>query len=128
MKKVGLYSLLFLTCAFIILIAGIFIGRSSEYHLATHSEKETRRSEETRDELFVYSDEIYIDGHLNINAAGKEDISQLPGIGDTLTQRIIAYRQTNGPFKEIDDLLLVEGMGPNKLDRIRDYITIGKMK
>ena len=128
MNKVGQYILATITCAFIALIAGIFIGRHGDFRLAVHADDTPSPSLSVQNEKPVYSDEIYIDGKMNINAAGKEDLSLLPGIGDTLAQRIIAFRRDNGYFKDIDDLLNVEGLGEGKLARIREYIVVGKAK
>ena len=127
MKKASQYSLVLVTCAFIVFIAGIFWGRRSDYHLSAHNENSTQ-STSIPDALVAYSKEIYINGKMNINAAAKEDLTLLPGIGDELAQRIIAYREKNGRFTEIDELLLVEGIGNNKLSKIEEYITVGAVK
>jgi len=48
----------------------------------------------------------------------------LPGIGEALAQRIADYRSENGPFRRIEDLLKVEGIGPATFEKIKDYITV----
>lgn len=128
MKKVSQYLLLFVSCAFVALVVGIFIGRSGNFHLYEHPDEAPPTATSSLEEYFVYSEEIYIDGKMNINAAGKEDLSLLPGIGDSLAERIIAYREANGYFKDIDELLQVEGIGTGKLSRIQNYLTVGKVK
>lgn len=60
---------------------------------------------------------------INVNTASKEELISLPGIGETIAQRIIEYRQTHGPFHRPEDLLAVKGIGPKKLDQIRDLIS-----
>ena len=127
MKKASQYSLLLATCAFIVFIAGIFWGRRSDYHLSAHTDNSTQ-STLIPDALVTYSKEVYINGKMNINAAEKEDLTLLPGIGDTLAQRIIAYREENGRFSEVDELLLVDGIGTSKLSKIEEYITVGAIK
>lgn len=62
---------------------------------------------------------------IDINTATAEELSMLPGLGLELSERIIAYRQMHGPFLTVDDLTYVEGIGKNKLDSIREYITVG---
>ena len=62
---------------------------------------------------------------IDINTATAEDFSMLPGIGETLANRIVSYREDNGPFQTLADLLNVEGIGEKKLESILDYITIG---
>ncbi len=59
---------------------------------------------------------------VDINTADWPELIQLPGIGDTLAQRIIDTRQTAGPFAEPDDLRNVKGIGPKIMERIRPYL------
>jgi competence protein ComEA len=59
---------------------------------------------------------------VDINTADQPELTQLPGIGDTLAQRIIEIRQTAGPFAELDDLRKVRGIGPKIMERIRPYL------
>lgn len=127
MKKASQYSLLLVTCAFIFFVSGLFLGRNADFQLVEHTNKPDI-SESIPNDLIVYSKEIYINGKLNINAAGKEDLILLPGIGDTLSDRIIAYREENGCFNEIDELLCVDGMGNSKLAKIKEYLTVGNIK
>ena len=49
----------------------------------------------------------------------------LPGIGDTIAQRIVAYREQHGPFKNIDELKNVDGIGDKKFAAIRGAVTVG---
>jgi competence protein ComEA len=62
---------------------------------------------------------------ININTADAWLLAALPGIGDVRAQAIIAYRQQNGPFRDINELLNVQGIGSVTLDNIRDLITVG---
>ncbi|HIQ67031.1 MAG TPA: helix-hairpin-helix domain-containing protein [Candidatus Faecousia intestinavium] len=62
---------------------------------------------------------------LDINQADSEALQALPGIGEVLAGRIIAYRDENGPFSSPDQLMNVEGIGEKRLEAILDYITIG---
>jgi len=61
---------------------------------------------------------------VDVNRATLSELTGLPGIGPKLAQRVIDYSRTNGPFKTVDDLLLVEGIGRKKLTRMCDLVTI----
>jgi competence protein ComEA len=64
------------------------------------------------------------EGLVDINNALKEELDSLPGIGPQKAQAIITYREENGLFKSIDDLIKVPGIGEKTLDSLREYITI----
>jgi len=61
---------------------------------------------------------------ININTASQAELETLPGIGPTTAQKIIAYRDENGPFVAIEDLENVSGIGPVTFERIKDLITV----
>jgi competence protein ComEA len=63
-------------------------------------------------------------GPVSINAANAEELDSLPGIGPALAQRIISYRETQGPFTSIDQLGDVPGIGPSKLEQLRPLVTL----
>ena len=60
---------------------------------------------------------------ININTATASQLDSLPGIGPVLAQRIIDYREANGPFRSVSQLTLVEGIGEKRLAAILDLIT-----
>ena len=60
---------------------------------------------------------------ININTATFQELQTLRGIGPTMAQRIIEYRQTSGRFATVDDLTNVKGVGEKTLEKIRDSIT-----
>lgn len=62
------------------------------------------------------------DGVLSINAATASDLESLPGVGPVLAERIIAFREENGGFEVVEDLLQVPGIGEAKLAAMRDLV------
>jgi competence protein ComEA len=63
-------------------------------------------------------------GLINVNTATLDQLESLPGIGPSLGQRIIDYRQAHGPFHSVDDLLNVSGIGDQRLADIRSLVTV----
>jgi competence protein ComEA len=61
---------------------------------------------------------------IDLNAAAEGDLETIPGIGPALAQRIIAYRDSNGPFTSVDELADIAGITPSLQDRLADYVMI----
>jgi competence protein ComEA len=59
---------------------------------------------------------------IDLNEADWPEISQLPGVGETLARRIVESRQAEGPFNDIEELRRVRGIGAKTLERIRPYL------
>ena len=65
------------------------------------------------------------DGHrVSINRATSRELEGVPGLGPVLAARIIDYREAGGPFREVEDLLDVAGIGEKKLAALREYIVV----
>ena len=62
------------------------------------------------------------DGVVSLNRATVADLETLPGVGPILAQRIVAFRDSNGPFETVEDLLEVPGIGEAKLAALRDSV------
>ncbi len=63
---------------------------------------------------------------LDINRATWVEWVQMDGIGETLGRRIVEDRETNGPFRSIDDIQRVKGIGPITLEKMRPWLRISK--
>jgi len=63
---------------------------------------------------------------VDVNSATVEELMAVKGIGASLAQRIVEFREKNGPYKTVDDLLKVQGIGEKSLDRIREHLSVGK--
>ena len=59
---------------------------------------------------------------LDLNTASLSDFTRLPGIGETKARAILTWRETYGPFRAVEDLLSVEGIGEKTLENLRPYI------
>jgi competence protein ComEA len=65
---------------------------------------------------------------VDINTADSAALESVPGIGKSLSQRIVAFREKNGPFQSVDDLLKVQGVGEKSIQKLRPYLTVAKAK
>jgi competence protein ComEA len=63
-------------------------------------------------------------GPLDLNTATLEQLDELPGVGPATAKAILAERDRRGRFRSVDDLLDVRGIGPAKLDALRDLVTV----
>ncbi|MGC8950858.1 helix-hairpin-helix domain-containing protein [Chloroflexus sp.] len=71
------------------------------------------------------SDRSTDNGLINLNRATASDLEELPGVGKTLAERIIARRETQGPYRSVDELREVSGIGEKLFNQIAPLVTIG---
>lgn len=65
------------------------------------------------------------DGLVDVNAADAAALETLPGVGPATASAIVAHREQHGPFRQVDDLLAVRGIGEAKLAALRDLVVVG---
>ncbi len=62
---------------------------------------------------------------IDINRASAEDFARLPGVGPKLAQQIVAYRTRQGPFRRVEDLMVIKGIGSKKWHALRPFVCVG---
>jgi len=65
-------------------------------------------------------------GKVDINKASESELMTVSGIGKTLATRIVEFRQQNGPFRRLEDLMKVQGIGEKSFEKLRPHLTVGK--
>ena len=63
-------------------------------------------------------------GPVDLNAATADELEDLPGVGPSIAAAIIEHRERHGPFRSVDDLLDVAGIGPARLEQLRELVTV----
>lgn len=66
-----------------------------------------------------------VGGKVDLNKATAAELDALPGVGPSTAQKIVDDREANGPFKKVEDLMRVSGIGQKKFDALKDLITAG---
>lgn len=118
-----------LACACLILAAflfGLYLGRNisgTEIQTSVLTPQTTPSSVSSSQS--TSSSATQTDGKININTADLYTLMTLPGIGETYAQRIIDYRNANGPFQDISDIKNVDGIGEKRYESIKNLITTG---
>lgn len=128
MKKQRLSVFILVTIAFAAFTLGFFLGRNpaeDRISVSVPAAMYTQPTETVVQTEPLTETEETITFPININTATEEEFQALPGIGEVLAQRIVAYRTENGNFTSLEGLMYVEGIGEKRMEDILDLITLG---
>lgn len=115
------------TVLFVGFTLGLFVGRNSgsgTVTLAIPAQMQTAPTAAATAPTQTVPEET-VSFPVNINTADADTLAALPGIGQVLAERIVAYRRQNGSFRAIEEITNVEGIGEKKAEAILELITVG---
>lgn len=116
MAKKNAVIVLVVFAGFLMLLSGFYLGRRTVKGIKVSAD----RTIPTAD----YAAQAQAGSRININTATAVELEQLPTIGATIAERIVAYREAHGDFTGISELMNVEGIGETRYEAIKDYITV----
>ena len=105
----------------LLLLAVVFFGGMTAVHLITHQTGESGYEVTTAGRREIAASVVE---KVNLNTANAAELEALPGIGETLARRIVAYREENGRFTAPEDLIGVDGIGEKTINGLRDYVIL----
>lgn len=114
------WILIGITAVFACVLLGVFLGRNM-----TRNYISIRNTTPSETAVATERDQTD-DGRIDINTATEQQLTLLPGIGETMAKRIIEYRTENGKFTTIEDLMKVNGIGEKKFLQMKPYIKVGQ--
>ena len=138
MKKTGRRALLFVFALFLGFVSGYFLARSTQEPVvviqrydapptlaATETVSETPAQTSPATQPSAPSAQTDPLEPVDLNAATKEQLIALPGIGEKPAQKILDYRDSNGGFQDVFELMEVNGIGEKKMEALLPYLVVG---
>jgi len=117
--------------ALIFLLIALLVGSGITLYKRSHPQFAPELMREKSPQTTVYSPPLSdslggesVNKKINLNQATSEELEVIPGLGPILSQKIIAYREAHGPFRKLDDLMQISGIGPKKFEQIKDYLIL----
>ena len=65
---------------------------------------------------------------VNVNTATEEQLQAVPGVGKVLAKRIVEFRKEHGPFRRLEDIMKVRGIGEKPFQKLRPYLSVDKVR
>ena len=117
------------TAGFVLFTGGWFLAQSrtaqpDEVAVSQQQAVEPAASAPAESQEETRPDSLLEGEGINLNTADEYDLQRLPGIGETRARAILSYREEHGPFRSVDELDNVEGIGEGILSGLRDYVTV----
>ena len=110
-----LWSCAAVMCVVVCILAWGIVPQYSAAHVQAGTSVATTTATGTEESLLI-----------DLNTATAKELTQLPGLGDVLAGRIIAYREANGNFNSVEELLQVDGIGEQRLKDWQAWLTVGE--
>ena len=121
------WILLALTALFVTFTLAFFIGRNSVNAVITTQgvvEEEASQVNPSAPQQIEPEQEAEPRSLLNLNTATQLELEELPGVGPKLAERIIAWREENGPFVSVEQLMDVDGIAEGKFEDVKDLVCV----
>lgn len=113
------WVLIGITCVFLCLILGVFIGRNFlGVYIPIGNAPDSNSTGTTQQEQIS-------DGRIDLNTATLQQLQLMPGIGEITAQKILDYRAEFGSFTSVEELMNISGIGEKKFAQIEPYVKIG---
>lgn len=132
-KKIA-SMLLAVLLIFVGFLAGLLVGRMTTGNMYLYSSERGNSAAVSSESIDPTETVQFIDPtvpheinkktRLDLNVVTKEELMEIPGIGEVLAQRILDFRQQHGSFYSIDELAEVEGIGEKRLEDLRKYLYV----
>ena len=113
-----------LALCFLLGMLGFFLGRRSVDGLVLSTKHPASAETQSRSLPADPSAVRETVGRIDLNSATLEELMTLPGIGEVRARGILAYRESNGPFRQAADLMNVSGIGEGIFAKLRDYVYV----
>lgn len=121
-------AVLALTAAFLLFTGGWFLAKqnaSTPYKVSTAQNRmEEAPASSAPTEEDGRPDSLLEGETIDLNHASEYELRRLPGIGEKRARDIVAYREEHGPFRSVEELDEVDGIGPGILSGLADYVTV----